>query len=67
MPEELVGGLYYEDTWLGHMAREKGFSVVYQPIADLTHHEGSTRTKDDEWKAKVERNKRAFLDRWYSR
>lgn len=64
VPEELVGGLCYEELWMSNLAKEKGYSTIYQPSACLTHFEGITRKRTPEQEALVERNKQAFKARW---
>jgi len=64
VPEELIGGLCYEELYLSNLAKEKGFSTIYQPASCLTHYEGTTRKRTPEQEALVEHNKVAFKTRW---
>jgi GT2 family glycosyltransferase len=64
VPEELIGGLCYEEAWMSSMALEQGYRTVYQPAACLIHAEGTTRKRTPEDEAKVERNKALFMERW---
>ena len=64
MPQELIGGLYFEDTWICGIIREAKKKIIYQPGACLIHYEGVTRTRSEQSLELIERNKRVFTERW---
>lgn len=64
IPDELLDGLDFEDTWLCLNAKEKGFKVVYQPASSLVHAEGQTKQRSPDIQEKVERNRDEFKARW---
>ena len=66
IPDELIDGLNFEDTWMCFNAREKGLKVVYQPASVLTHFEGDTKKRTPESQEKVARNRMSFERRWRS-
>ena len=57
---------YYEETDLAFAARDKGFTVWYQPAAVVYHFEGESYGRDDnaERRALLERNKAKLLEKW---
>lgn len=64
MSDYLIGGLYMEEADLSLKAKGMGFKTVYQPAATLYHHEGQTRVRTEAAQEKIERNRRAFLEKW---
>lgn len=64
MPDELLQGFNYEDTWLCSTARSNGYQVVYQPASVMTHYEGETKARSPEMTDKVNLNREAFVKRW---
>jgi GT2 family glycosyltransferase len=70
---EEVGGLdlrympaYYEDTDLCFGLRARGYQVLYQPLAEVVHHEGGTAGQDVTrgFKRNQVRNRERFLAKW---
>lgn len=57
---------YYEDVDLAFRVRERGYRVVYQPLAVVAHTEGATHGHDPSRGAKrfIERNETLFRERW---
>ncbi|MGI8426579.1 MAG: glycosyltransferase [Actinomycetota bacterium] len=59
---------YYEDTDLAFTARDLGYKVIYQPLAEVTHHEGASHGTDPLAGGKrfQEINLSKFLEKWAS-
>jgi O-antigen biosynthesis protein len=57
---------YYEDTDLCFEARARGLRVVYQPRAEVVHHEGTSHGTDETQgvKAYQVRNAKIFASKW---
>ena len=57
---------YYEDTDLAFTLRQAGYKVMYQPAAEVIHHEGvSNGTTVSEGVKKFQAiNREKFLDKW---
>ena len=61
---------YYEDTDLCFRLRESGFRVLYEPRAEVVHHEGATHGDNGgaglaaHVKANQLVNRHVFVDRW---
>lgn len=57
---------YYEDTDLCFTIRRMGYKVVYQPHAEVMHHEGATAGRDPTkgYRAYLATNKAKFRDKW---
>ncbi len=60
----LLDGLYMEEADLSLKAKQKGFKTIYQPAATLIHREGETRARSVESQAKIDHNRKAFLEKW---
>ena len=67
IPDELLGGLNFEEVWMSNAAREKGFSTIYQPASVAIHHEGLTKKRTSDVESKVSVNQQALMKRWYSK
>lgn len=59
---------YYEDTDLCFAIRQKGYKVMYQPHAEVVHHEGGTAGRDPAqgYKAYQVTNSGKFRAKWRS-
>jgi len=59
---------YYEDTDLCFAARDRGYEVVYQPFARVTHFGGASAGKetDSGYKRFQEINRHKFVEKWGS-
>lgn len=64
MPDDLIGFLNYEDTWIAMESRDKGLKVVYQPSSCMIHAEGQTKKRTEESSDKVKRAAEIFRARW---
>ena len=64
--DERYAPAYYEDTDLAFAARDIGYRVVYQPLAQVVHHEGVTSGTDLGSGAKRFQavNQAAFCEKW---
>jgi glycosyltransferase involved in cell wall biosynthesis len=60
---------YYEDVDLAFKVREAGFRVIYEPAAEVIHHEGLTSGTDTRKGVKAYQvvNQRIFRKRWRDR
>ena len=72
---ESVGGFdsryapaYYEDTDLAFKVRRAGYKVLYQPLSEVVHYEGTTGGTDLSTGAKKHQdiNRSTFAERWAS-
>jgi GT2 family glycosyltransferase len=66
--DELFAPAYYEDTDLAFRVRQAGYKVLYQPVSQVFHHEGTTSGKDlnNGVKHYQEINRHKFVYRWES-
>ena len=67
--DEAFAPMYYEDTDLCFDAREHGLRVVYEPEANVIHHEGATAGTDITagHKRHQEQNRHTFVAKWRHR
>jgi GT2 family glycosyltransferase len=63
--DERYAPAYYEDVDLCFRVRERGYQVVYQPAAEVVHHEGATAGADISrgFKAYQRVNRTKFVER----
>jgi len=59
---------YYEDVDLAFAARDLGYKVMYQPLAEVIHHEGGSHGTDPLAGGKrfQEINRSKFMEKWSS-
>lgn len=64
--DERFAPAYYEDTDLAFAARARGLKVVYQPRAEVVHHEGASSGTDTSSGVKrfQEVNREKFVTKW---
>jgi len=64
--DERFAPAYYEDADLAFAARQRGFRVIYQPQAEVVHHEGISSGTDPSSGTKrfQEVNRAKFVDKW---
>jgi GT2 family glycosyltransferase len=67
--DERYAPAYYEDADLAFTARELGYRVVYQPLAEIVHLEGATHGTDEHVGAKRNQviNRAKFVEKWQPR